>query len=426
MKRRGIIAVCICLIAGPAWAHSTAYVTGSSNNNLYIIDGQYSVIKKELSGFSGPRGVAVARTSGKIYVVNNGNASVSVVDAVSGTVDQSFGTQSGPIGAAVSSTASRLYVANSANQSVTVFDVSSPNVTPTTVATLSSLGSGIADIALSSDDARLYVAMTNGTVRVYDTTPEPPTLNTTVTVGGTPTRMALTPDDTRVYVATGATTLPYFDTATFSTSSLSVTLSTNTASSVAVSPDGARLYVGLTPHNVGVYDASTLSYITSVGFGGSAEPIGMQVTDDSASVIVTVSDANSRTLRVIDAATNTATTVTLETTGTVAPLGIGRFVEDVGPVCSGDCRLNDLICRGSTSYGGAGSGTPWSITNADGCTIADLCPCLQPLARVFWQATTEYTNCVKNAADEFFDVGLLTSTQRNTIKNSIGSTTCAP
>lgn len=192
-----------------------------------------------------------------------------------------------------------------------------------------------------------------------------------------------------------------------------------------MSPDGANVYIGLTPHNVRVLDASTLTYVNSLVFGGNTEPVGMQVTDDSTKVIVTISDASSRTLRVIDTVANTFATIDLETTGTVAPLGIGRFVEDVGPRCSGDCGLSDVVCRGSVAYGSAGSGSPWSTTNLDGCTIADLCPCLQPLGRVFWQSTTEYTNCVKNAADEFFDVGLLTSTQRNTIKNSIGSTTCA-
>lgn len=215
MKQRRLTALFGLLIAAPAWAHSTAYVTGSSNGKLYVIDGQYGVIKKTLSGsFNAPKGVAVARASGKVYVVNSGNAQTTQVDVVSGTVDQTFGTPAGPVGAAANSTATRLYVANSTNQSVTVFDISNPNVGPTTVTTLTSLGSSIVDIALSSDDARLYVAMTNGTVRVYDTTPEPPTLNTTVTVGGTPKRLALTPDDARVYVATGATTLPYFDTAT--------------------------------------------------------------------------------------------------------------------------------------------------------------------------------------------------------------------
>jgi len=389
MNRLVSASLMVVFAAGAANAHSTAFVNGQSNNKLYLIDGQYNVIKKTVTGFNSPRGVAVAPSIGKAYVVNNGNSTVSVVDVVSGQIDQSFGTQSGPVAAAANFAATRLYVANSTNQSITVFDISSPNAAPTTIATLSSLGSGMSDIVVSSDDSRLYVAMTNGTVRVYDTTPEPPTLNTTVTVGGTPKRLALTPDGTRLFVSTGVTSIPYFDTSTFTTGSIAF-FGGNTASSVAISPDGTRLYVGVTPHNVNVYDGSTLANIANVSFGGGAEPIGIDVTDDGGQVFVAVSDTNSRTVKVIDASTNTlATTISLETTGTVVPLGLGNFVDQVGPVCVGTCRIEDLICRGSTAYGLTSTNTaPWTNTNLDGCTIADICPCLQPTGRVFWRSST--------------------------------------
>lgn len=62
---------------------------------------------------------------------------------------------------------------------------------------------------------------------------------------------------------------------------------------------------------------------------------------------------------------------------------------------------------------------PGSVVNADGCTIAALCPCENS-----WRSHGAYVSCVARAAQSFVDAGLITETQKGAIDSEAGRSDC--
>jgi len=49
---------------------------------------------------------------------------------------------------------------------------------------------------------------------------------------------------------------------------------------------------------------------------------------------------------------------------------------------------------------------------------------MQPLGQVYWESAGDYKNCVKDAAEQFETLGLITSGNATTIQSGINSSTC--
>ena len=82
---------------------------------------------------SGPVGVAVNATTGKIYVANSGSNNVSVIDGAKYTVVATVTDPNAiaPVALAVNATTNTIYVANSQSNNVTVIDGATNSVTAT-------------------------------------------------------------------------------------------------------------------------------------------------------------------------------------------------------------------------------------------------------------------------------------------------------
>jgi len=65
-----------------------------------------------------------------------------------------------------------------------------------------------------------------------------------------------------------------------------------------------------------------------------------------------------------------------------------------------------------------------AITNADGCAIADLCPCIHPDGSDKWKNHGKYTSCVARAANDFRDAGLISDSEHGDIVSEAGQSAC--
>ena len=75
---------------------------------------------------------------------------------------------------------------------------------------------------------------------------------------------------------------------------------------------------------------------------------------------------------------------------------------------------------GTIDIGAYESGNqPGEIVNADGCTVADLCPCAGP-----WQNHGEYVNCVEQTTAEFVASGLLSEAARGQLIKAAAISNC--
>jgi len=146
------------------------------------------------------------------------------------------------------------------------------------------VGAGPADVAVSPDGARLYVAHTGtDTVSVVDLATR--AVVATVAVDDQPVALAISPDGTRLYVAHSRTgLLTSLDT---STDTVAATLDVGLyAMDVAVSPDGIRIYVALGPEGVAVVEAAGNRLLETVPTGGFASRV--VVSPDGRRVYVAV------------------------------------------------------------------------------------------------------------------------------------------
>jgi hypothetical protein len=65
-----------------------------------------------------------------------------------------------------------------------------------------------------------------------------------------------------------------------------------------------------------------------------------------------------------------------------------------------------------------------AIINADGCAIADLCPCWKPVDSDKWKNHGEYKSCVAHAANDFLDTGLISGSDHGAIVSGASHSAC--
>jgi len=64
------------------------------------------------------------------------------------------------------------------------------------------------------------------------------------------------------------------------------------------------------------------------------------------------------------------------------------------------------------------------VTDADGCSVADLCPCDADIDGDAWKNHGKYVSCVSHAGEDFVDAGLLTEDEKDAIQSAAGSSSC--
>jgi len=65
-----------------------------------------------------------------------------------------------------------------------------------------------------------------------------------------------------------------------------------------------------------------------------------------------------------------------------------------------------------------------AIINANGCAIADLCPCIHPDGTDRWKNHGKYVSCVVHAANDFRDAGLIGDSEHGGIISDAGQSAC--
>lgn len=62
---------------------------------------------------------------------------------------------------------------------------------------------------------------------------------------------------------------------------------------------------------------------------------------------------------------------------------------------------------------------PGAIVDADGCSVADLCPCTSA-----WKNHGAYVSCVAHAAEDLLDACIIDEAEKDDIVSEAGQSTC--
>ena len=316
------------------------YVTNGWSYTVSVIDTTTNTVTNTIAVGAGPVAVAVSPDGTRLYTTNLSANTVSVVNTGTGTVIATVPVGAYPNGVAVSPDGTRVYVSNQYGQSVSV--ISTTTATPTVIGTVY-LGYVPSSIAVSA--TRAYVTNQAGNaVTVLNTTTATPTVISTIALGaGTgPTSVALSKDATLAYVANSNDTVSVIDTTSNTVlRSVSVDPTPETgAHTLALNATGTQLFITDTADNtlrsitvgsttpvvnhapvagiptVGAPNASTGVVTGSLNFTDpDANPLSYTVTPP-ASGSVTVSSAGVYTYTPTQAARDAAATTTGATTAT--------------------------------------------------------------------------------------------------------------
>jgi hypothetical protein len=91
----------------------------------------------------------------------------------------------------------------------------------------------------------------------------------------------------------------------------------------------------------------------------------------------------------------------------------------VPPVMDGD---GDGVPDGEDACPGT---APDDVVDADGCSIAQLCPCAAPRGSAeAWRNHGAYVSCVAHAAERFLAAGLLTEAEKDAVVSAAGRSDC--
>jgi YVTN family beta-propeller protein len=273
---------------------NNVYVTNLGDGTVSVIDSANDTVTNTVTVGPYPQSVAVNPVTQKVYVAHpfaalsptviNGNT-VSVIDETTETVTGTVTVGSIPAGIAVNEATNKIYVTNSADNTVSAINGATNSVTNTVM-----VGTGPQGIAANPVTDMIYVANTTfnnssnpGTISVIDGTSD--TLIANLTAGIFPRVIAINSATNKIYVSNSNAGLSF-------PQGGSVTVidgTTNTATQIAVTAP------------------------TDPSANQQSFPWGVAVNPITNNVYV--SNFNSRTMMVIDGASN-AVTSTIPILGT--------------------------------------------------------------------------------------------------------------
>src|SRR5215211_9410716 len=202
--------------------------------------GRMSAVNASIPVGSFPSGVAMRNRNLALgrypiaYTANNGGDSVSVIDTAANTVLTTISGVEAATAVRVSADGARAYVLRV--QGVSVIDTATNTVTA-----FIDHGGGLGfSLAISPDQADLYLTDSGGTVSVIDTATH--AVTATIAVGAAPVDVEVSPDGAHAYVANiYDSTVSVIDTAT---NTVTATIAVGSSPcAVAVSPDSTRVYI---------------------------------------------------------------------------------------------------------------------------------------------------------------------------------------
>lgn len=257
-------------------------VNNSSTNNSYQIN---PTVEKPL------------RSSYTLTAENAAGSTTSEVTIEWGTSPAYVYSGGGSRGVAVSPDNARLFVANDNDRTVSVLDA----ITLKAITSPINIGRNYASyVAVTPDNTRVYVTnWFQSTVVALDASTLQP-IGGPITVGGAPLGIAVAPDSSHAFVVDDGGTLMVLQVSTLQPTGLNIGIPEQ-CQGVAVSPDSARVFIACPGDNtLRVFDAKTRQPIggpISVGNG----PCDVAVSADNAYVFVP--NVMDNTITVLDAKT---------------------------------------------------------------------------------------------------------------------------
>ena len=220
------------------------YVSSSTANTVTVIDTATGTVKATIA-VTAPGAPTMSPTGSSVYVLNSGTASVTKISTATNKVAAIYKLPAGSraTGIAASADNTKVYVTSESGDGTTAVLVFSTASSATAVK-IGQLTGSATSLAVSPNNATVYVGSTAGTVTVLDAKTR--AVVQTIAVGGVPTGVAVSRDASAVVVTDDQGRVAVFDAAS---GTLLHDVATRAASGAAaqqvsaVSPDGTELYV---------------------------------------------------------------------------------------------------------------------------------------------------------------------------------------
>ncbi len=304
-----ILFVSAAITPAPTWARPFVYVANRDANSVSVLDPYTNTVVVNVPVGSANQ-LAGSPDGTRMYVTEFKFAAVVGIDTRSNNVAVAFDVGEEPGGIAVTHRGDRAYVANHSDNTVSVLDLAACVSTSTPCASAATIAVGFQPlgVAITPDDAAIYVGLQNAaSVWIIDTADHH--VRAEVAVGTGPRGIAFAPDGARAYVANhGSGSLSVLDAATTSVVD-TITLGGGPIA-VAVAADGRRIYVS---NDVGTLQAidPVGRQITTVAIGANTDTQGLALLPDGSRIYV--ANKAPGTVAVIDLAQNlVASTVRVE------------------------------------------------------------------------------------------------------------------
>ncbi len=260
------------------------FVNSTDNTNVYVAEqgtnaiGVVSLASLTAgptpitdSSISAPVAIAELPNASKIYVANAGGQ-VTVIDPATLTVKGAFIVGSNPQAIVASADNNCVYVANQGSNTVSVIKTATDPASPPTTAPAIAVGTGPKFLLFDNKLQRVYVANNGGsTISIINHAADCSTTTaTSVPVGPNPQSITALADGTRAYVANSDGTVTVINT---SSNTVRKTISAGTAAtvvSIGSSTDGVKVFVANNAGSISVIRTSDDSVILQLN--GTSNP----------------------------------------------------------------------------------------------------------------------------------------------------------
>ena len=263
--------------------YGKAYITGSSTNELMIVDTVTNTVDTTLTaGLDSPVGFVISPDGGFGYLANSGSDEILKYDLATNSVVETYSGLLTPYYIGITPDGSKIAVSEVASgaNSVAIIDTTSGAMTRV------SLSASPFELLINNAGSKIYVAGSN-TIWSIDLTTE--TVLATISTTGSGLGMGITPDDSKVYIAQGSSAgrVDVVDTATDTL--LTPIMSTDGPYWITVSPDGSTVWSVLydaDPGQVIRIDTATDTIVATLTLNGVPNPYLSGVTADGSQFYV--------------------------------------------------------------------------------------------------------------------------------------------
>lgn len=246
-----LVASIVYLWPVAAFGEPFAYIASSILDRVTVLDTEDDSVVTTIDVDMFPFDVAVSPSGSRVYVRSSNDTdpdTVAVIDAASNTVTTTIMLDDGVLGLAVAPSGSPIYAANHIANTLIQIDAESNTV----IGSPLPVGPFPADIKVSPDGSRAYVANRSGTsISVVDTGPFQ-VIDTVIGLSS-PAWIAVTPDGSHLLAIGSFGEVTLIETATNSIVD-QASLGTAFLRGLAITSDGSTALLGRAPYDPDTFD----------------------------------------------------------------------------------------------------------------------------------------------------------------------------